>query len=125
MVKTLGAAASFSWRSFWRSPLIFMPLVTALIINLLSLWLTWRQLEWGQSFLTIRYSIYVGANWVAPWFYIYLPPVVGLIILGANTWLAFMMGTRNISLRYLLMLVAALVSVALAWLQFLLVVFNS
>ncbi|HBV33268.1 TPA: hypothetical protein DIC39_02665 [Patescibacteria group bacterium] len=125
MAKTLGASTSFSWRSFWRSPLIFGPVALALIISLASLWFTWQQLELGQGFLTIRYSIYVGANWVAPWFFIYLPPVVALLILAINTVLAFVLGTRHISLRYLLLTAAALASAALAWLQFLLVVFNS
>lgn len=125
MAKNLGAFTSFSWRSFWRSPLIFGPLILALFISLASLWLTWNYLELGQGFLTVRYSIYVGANWVAPWYYIYLAPVVSLVILVVNTAMAFMMGQRSINLRYLLITAAALASIALAWLQFLLVVFNS
>ncbi|MFH1866762.1 MAG: hypothetical protein ABIJ81_01625 [Patescibacteria group bacterium] len=125
MITTLGASTSFAWRSFCRSPNTLALIVVSLILNLVSWWLPYWQLELGDNFLTIRYSIYVGANWVAPWYYIFLPPLTGLLILIVNIILGYLVGRYSITMRFTFLWLAVMANLALAWLIFLLVVFNS
>ncbi len=121
----LSAAKSFAWRVYWRSPKVLLPLCLSLFINLLVWLLPYWQLSFDNDFLTIRYSIYVGSNWLAPQYFIFLPALVYLLFIIFNIFISYLVGKASLILRSLLLWQTVIIGLAFCWLELLLIVFNS
>ena len=115
---------SLFWRTFWRSPRVLIPVGLALIINLGILWLTVAQMKTSGD-IVFRYSIYTGASLLELWYYLLAGPLLGFGIIILNTILAYSVGRYDTTVRYVFLWSTVLLNLGLAWLQFLLLLFNS
>lgn len=116
---------SFSWRSYWRTPLNLIPVVLTVLVNVAQWVISVSQFSTDQGFLVIRYSIYKGPNWLAPWYYILLLPLTGLLLLMMDFAFGYFLGKYSLLLRQLILWVGLIFNIALLWLVLLLVVINS
>ncbi|MFA4936714.1 MAG: hypothetical protein WC575_00255 [Patescibacteria group bacterium] len=121
----LNAARSFAWRAYWRSPKVLVPLCLSLFIDVLVWLLPYWQLSFDSDFLTIRYSIYVGTNWLAAKYFIFLPAVICLIFIIVNTFISYTVGKISLILRSIILWQTVIICLAFCWLEILLIVFNS
>ncbi|MFH1112124.1 MAG: hypothetical protein V1712_03610 [Patescibacteria group bacterium] len=124
MAILFSASGGFAWRSFWRSPHVLMPLGLSLFINLITWLLPYWQLGSDNNFLTIRYSIYVGTNWLGAEYFIYLPALVCLLFIVLNIFVSYIVGRLNVFLRSIFLWQTVVICLAFGWLELLLIVFN-
>ncbi len=115
-----------SWLMFWRSYRVWLPTLLAILANL-TVWLllSWQLHLAGRKYIALHYSIYVGTTRLAPWYYIYLIPAGGLLILLAHNLIAYILSGRYQLLRNILLWSAVVVNCLLIWIIFLLIIFNS
>lgn len=80
----------FSAKEFFRSALVQWVIIGSLIIN---------ALNWGFIAFFIRpvdfpiilhYNVYFGVDVIGSWWQVYLLPLIGLLILGTNTFLGYL-----------------------------------
>ena len=121
----LNVKTSFSWRTYLRAPRNFFPLLLALLSNIFQWVMVFTEFPKGDGFLIIRYSIFTGANWLAPWYYILSLPLAGLAFLIVNFFVGYFIGSSSLLMRQVLLWIGLLLNLALSWLIFLLVIFNS
>ncbi len=53
-------------------------------------------------FLSLHYTVYSGVDWIGPWFYIFLYPLIGTLLGAVNFWLASRVYSRERLLSYIL-----------------------
>lgn len=114
-----------SWRVFWRQRGVFVPIIVALAA-LAAGWfvVAVSPVQPGEA-RVVRYSIYVGTNWIAePWVSYYVPGVATLFVV-IDIALTYLTARRSVVLKYVWLWAAAITSVGFLWLALLLAWFNS
>lgn len=112
------------WRSFWYQRGVVIPLVLASGLVAVTWLEIWLMLPPITEAVVMRYSIYVGINWLGGPTALYLLPAFSTVSLVINVLLAYALG-RTSSLKYLLLWPSVGISLGFAWLGFLIVRFNS
>ena len=88
---------------FFLKPSLWRPFLLSLVINLL-IWLTlWWRIPISSDWLPLHYNIYFGIDWLAPWSYIFLTPLVGLAIILFNTTIVIWLQLKELFLSQLLL----------------------
>ena len=121
---------SFIWRrehllAWLRQPRVWWPLVFSTAGVVISWWLALSLNLSNNEGVVMRYSVYLGANWIsdAPLFVIL--PLTATAIVLVNVLLGYLIGRRTLLLGSLWLWSAVAWSVGFGWLIFLLVQFNS
>ncbi len=114
-----------AWRAFWRQPGVAVPLVLSCLF-LLATWVVvlTAPAPFANS-LRLRYSIYVGTNWLTDRVGFLLVPGVATVCLVANVACAYTVARRTLALRYFWLWAAVVVGAGWLWLTVLLRQFNS
>lgn len=107
-----------TWRAFWRRPSSFVPSLLAIVSLLLNWFIASRM--WQMGSVIMRYSIYVGANWLAAGKWIVILPATATVIVVLDLVLAYAVTRASLVLRYLWLWSAVFVSVGSLWLSWLL-----
>ena len=113
------------WRSFWRQYSVIIPLVLTMIA-LVAIWfLAINFINSSADLVTLRYSLYIGSNWLAsPKEFLYLPLVATFCVI-ADLVLSYLIGRRTIVIRYLFLWTSVGMAIGFLWLIMLLISFNS
>ncbi len=107
-----------NWRAFWRRPASFVPAIVAVIFVVLN-WFMATKL-WQFDTVIMRYSIYVGTNWLAPGKWIFILPAITSFMVVVDFTLAYVLTRSSLALRYLWLWSAVFVAVGAYWLSWLL-----
>ncbi len=105
-----------AFRDMWQHP--FFRVVTSLSL------LTWLAsvallsvrvlpIIYGKTAVPLHYNIHIGVDTVGPWWRIYLVPVIGLIIIVTNIFLARFMWSRDPVLSHVAGITALLLQIVL------------
>ena len=111
-----------TWRAFWRRPAVYLPALVAtgfVVAN-------WFLVMGLPSIETVimRYSIYVGTNWLALEWWKYAVPGVATLVVVVDVLLAYQVARSSLALRYLWLWTAVGVAAGFCWLSWLLVRIN-
>ena len=68
---------------------------------------------YGKTAVPLHYNIHIGVDTVGPWWRIYLVPVIGLIIIVTNLFLAWFMWSRDPVLSHVAGITALLLQIVL------------
>ncbi|MEK7496279.1 MAG: hypothetical protein AAB657_00045 [Patescibacteria group bacterium] len=112
------------WSSFWRHPLLVMPVAIILVVvfaNWLVVLTFWSGLT---EIITLRYSIYFGGSWLDKKEYLLLLPSTSLIFNLFNFWLAYKVSRGSLILKTVTLWGGVVVSSAILWLSLLLIWYN-
>jgi hypothetical protein len=114
-----------SWRAFWRQRSVMTPLFSIAVILIIT-WVTviTAPISSDNSF-ALRYSIYVGINWLTEPFYFYLLPIVATIFVVINVFLSYTLARRSLVLKYLWLWATVFIVGGFLWLAWLLRSFNT
>ncbi len=66
------------------------------------------------SFLRLHYTTAIGVDWVAEWWYIFSFPLLGLVTLLVNLWLATVLARRRAALGVLMLVATVVLEILLA-----------
>jgi hypothetical protein len=114
-----------SWRAFWRQWAVMAPLLlSAVILVLIWIVVITASVSQDNSF-ALRYSIYVGTNWLTEPYYFYLIPAVATIFVVSNVFLSYTLTRRSLVLKYLWLWVTVFMVGGFLWLALLLKSFNT
>lgn len=111
-----------TWRAFWRRPAVYLPVVLAagfVIAN----WFLVMSLPPTETVI-MRYSIYVGTNWLAVEWWKYAMPGTATLLVALDVALAYLVTRSSLALRYLWLWTAVAVAAGFCWLSWLLVRIN-
>ena len=113
-----------SWRAFWHQRSVIAPLVLAATL-VLATWVVvvTAPAPFENSFI-LRYSIYIGTNWLAAPSAFWWIPMLATLCLGINVFFAYTLARRTLVLRYLWLWFEVAVSAGWFWLALLLRQFN-
>lgn len=112
-----------TWRAFWRRPSVYIPAIIAFCLVAVCWYLAIKVLE--QDTLIMRYSIYVGTNWLVPARWIYNLPTLSTISVIFDLALAYLVARSSLVIRYLWLWTAVFMSAGFSWLGWLLLRINS
>ncbi|KKS74879.1 MAG: hypothetical protein UV47_C0004G0008 [Parcubacteria group bacterium GW2011_GWA2_42_80] len=112
-----------TWRAWWRRPAVFMPAVIATVFIIICWYLATKMIQ--SETLIMRYSIYVGTNWLTPGKWILILPSLATVIVGINLALAYLVSRSSLALRYLWLWSAVFMAVGWCWLSWLILRINS
>lgn len=112
-----------TWRAFWRRPASFIPVLIALIFVGLNWFIAAKLFRFDT--VIMRYSIYVGTNWLAPGNWIFILPGLTSLIVLVDFALAYLVARSSLALRYLWLWSAVFVSLGACWLAWLLLRINT
>lgn len=114
-----------SWRVFWHQRTVALPILLA-AGSVVASWLVAARTPSlpGESHV-VRYSIYLGANWIGDDWVSFLPPLVATLFVGVNVALAYLTARRTLVVQQVWLWSAALVGVGFLWQTLLLAWFNS
>lgn len=118
MLRLLSFWQKENWRSFWRRPAIYMPALLSVVLVLINWYLASRFL--AQENIILRYSIYVGANWLTPARWVFLVPGVASLVIIADLSLAYVIARSSLVLKYLWLWSAVFMAAGFLWLTWLL-----
>lgn len=114
-----------SWGAFWRQRAIMAPLLlVAVILVLIWIVVITAPISLDNSF-ALRYSIYIGINWLTEPRYFYLIPVVTTIFVVSNIFLSYILARRSLVLKYLWLWATFFIASGFLWLALLLKSFNT
>ena len=114
-----------SWRVFWRQRSVALPLLLA-AGGVVASWLVSAAIPVRPGeYRVIRYSIYVGTNWIGGTAQSFLPALVATLFVALNVALAYLTARRTLVVRQLWLWAAALISLGFLWQSLLLAWFNS
>lgn len=108
---------------FWKKNLALQDTIikiifgAALFFNLVAWYIcvhTGLPLAKSLQFFSLHYTVYSGVDWVGPWFYLFLYPILSSAIIVINFWLASLVYSRDRLLSYLLATAALIAAVLLA-----------
>lgn len=74
--------------------------------------------------VALRYTVYFGIDLIGPWWYVYLIPLIGLIILTINFTGAYLIYLNTKILAHLIILTTAVIQVLLVILSILIHLLN-
>jgi len=113
------------WRAFWRQYSVVIPLALT-VVALVAIWfLAINFVNSSADLVTLRYSLYIGSNWLAsPREFLFLPLAATLCI-AIDLVLSYLVGRRTIIIRYLFLWASVGTAVGFLWLVMLLISFNS
>jgi hypothetical protein len=107
-----------TWRFFWRRPSVLVPATLTVVLLVVNWYVSAKYLTLDTVIL--RYSIYVGTNWLTPARWIFWLPLGGSLIAAVDIGLAYFIARNSLVLRYLLLWSAAFSAGGLLWLNWLL-----
>ncbi len=111
------------WRAFWRRPGVAVVAAVAVLLAAVSWYLAW--LVPPADSLILRYSVYVGANWLAEPGRRYLVPTLATVFVALDLALAYLSGRHSGLLRQAWLWSGVLVAAAALWLSWLLFRINA
>jgi hypothetical protein len=114
-----------SWRAFWRQPGVVVPLSLAVLIILTTWVVVLTAPTPFENSLRLRYSIYVGTNWLTGPRAFWLVPGFATLCVLSNVAFAYTIARRTLVLRYFWLWSAVVVALGWFWLAVLLRQFNS
>lgn len=112
-----------TWRAFWRRPTVYLPAALAFCLLVVTWYLVVR--VWQQETVIMRYSIYVGTNWLVPAGWLYILPVLATITVLVDLILAYVIARSSLVIRYLWLWLAVFMASGFAWLSWLFFRINS
>lgn len=113
-----------SWRVFWRQRGVYIPIILALIAVAASWFVVaMTPVQPGES-RVVRYSIYVGTNWIADPWVSYMVPALATLFVIIDIALTYLTARKSVVLQYVWLWAAALTSLGFLWLTLLLAWFN-
>ncbi len=112
-----------TWRVWWRRPLVYIPTFLAGLGLVLTWYLAFQVVV--EDAVIMRYSIYVGTNWLAPQSWIYNIPITATAIVLIDLFLAYSLARTSLIIRYLLLWVGVFSALGFSWLAWLLLRINS
>lgn len=114
-----------SWRAFWRQRTIVVPLLAAAVLVVVC----WVSVSMApkplDNALVLRYSIYLGINWLTDPFWIWIVPVASTVTVALNVVLAYTIGRSGLVLKYVWLWMSVALAGGWLWLLWLLARFNS
>ncbi len=111
-----------NWRAFWRRPAVLVPAILA-FLSLIFLWYLSIKLLSLETVI-LRYSIYVGANWLVSGFWFIIMPSIATIMVLIDLVLAYFVSRTSLALVYLWLWTAVFIVVSAIWLCWLLIRIN-
>ncbi|HLD85999.1 MAG TPA: hypothetical protein VJA28_00940 [Patescibacteria group bacterium] len=112
-----------TWRAFWRRPPVLTPAIMTVVLVALSWFMAARVLP--SEVAIMRYSIYVGTNWLVPAGWIFILPAIATLVAVFDFSLAYGATRASLILRYLWLWAAVFVAAGTSWLGWLLLRINS
>ena len=112
-----------TWRAWWRRPAVFLPGIIAAIFIIICWFMATRIIQ-SETFI-MRYSIFVGTNWLTSSKWILLLPSLATVIVGFDLVLAYLVARSSLVLRYLWLWTAVFMAAGWCWLIWLLQRINS
>lgn len=87
---------------FSSKPAFCWPFLLSLLLNIfLWLLLIWR-IPPTTSWIPLHYNVYFGIDWLGPWVYIFIYPLLGLFFILFNVYLAIFLQPKGPFLSRLL-----------------------
>lgn len=96
-------------KDFCLKSYYYRPLILTLFLNLLCWAFLIKQVPLTSSWIPLHTNIYFGIDWLGPWIYIFIYPLVGLIFTLLNTFLAIILHTFEPFLSRLLILISLII----------------
>lgn len=114
-----------SWWSFWRQRATATPLALATVLLLIS----WLEVAFApqplENTFVLRYSIYLGVNWLTDPGWLWLLPSLSTGMVLVNVVMSYTIGRAGLLLKYVWLWSAVAVAAGWWWLIWLLVRFNT
>ncbi len=79
----------------------------AALLNIVSWVILWYGMP-HVDFIPLSYNVHMGIDWTGPWWYSFSMPLLGLVILALNTFLAAQLFLKEKIISYFLVAAAAL-----------------
>lgn len=99
-------------KEFFRSALVHWVLIGSIILNAINWGLIAYFIRPVDFLIVLHYNVYFGVDVIGDWWQVYLLPLIGLIILIANTILGYMFYQKKERLAaHLLMLATFIVQI--------------
>lgn len=113
-----------SLRSFLRQRNTLVPIAIA-VLAVAATWVGVIRIPsyTNQSFV-LRYSMYVGTNWLTAAYWFFMVPIVSTLLVLLNCTLAYLVGRNTLLIKYLWLWSAAAVALGFWWLSVLLIWYN-
>lgn len=109
---------------FIKDKLIFLTAIAGFLVNLASWFILFWQIKPGSGNLLLHYTVYFGVDWVGEWYKIFTAPLVGLLILVLNFFLAFFIYQKQRIISYLLLLSSLFVEIVVGLYAIFLIIMN-
>ncbi len=82
-------------KDFSSKPSIYWPYLLAFILNIFLWIILIYRIPPTTSWIPLHYNVYFGIDWLGPWMYIFIYPIIGLLILLFNGILGIMLQTKE------------------------------
>jgi len=109
---------------FLKDKVILTNLILSLVLWFFSLVWLYFKIEPQAEPVALRYTVYFGIDLIGPWWYVYLIPLIGLIILVINFTGAYLIYLNTKILAHLIILAATIIQVLLVILSILIHLLN-
>lgn len=76
------------WKQFFRRPIVWIPLLLALLLNLAAWVLLLIHVSPQPDLIVLHYTLSFGVDMLGRWSEAFLIPALGLILMVANTFFA-------------------------------------
>jgi hypothetical protein len=102
-------------KAFFENIIVRFSLLGAFLLNLAGWTILALFIRPDQSVVILHYNVYFGVDLIGDWQQAYLIPVIGLLFLGVNLWLArWFYGNRERFAAYVLLLASIMIELAVA-----------
>ena len=93
------------WQQFFRRPIVWIPLLSALLLNLATWVILLIHVSPQPDLIVLHYTLYFGVDMVGEWKEAFLIPAFGLILMIVNTLFAryFEVRSRVVSYFFLVL----------------------
>ena len=97
---------------FLKNKLVTIILSSSILVNLF-IWLNLFRIEKTNDLIPLHYNIYFGIDYVGEWYKLFTIPMVGLIIIAINFFLALLIYFENKFIAYILLSTALFIQIIL------------
>ncbi len=109
---------------FLKDKLVLTNLILSLALWFFSLIWLYLEIEPQVEPVALRYTVYFGLDLIGPWWYVYLIPLIGLIILVINFTSAYLIYLNTKILAHLIILATTIIQVLLVIISILIQLLN-
>jgi len=99
----------FNITNFLVKPCLYFPVILALFLNLAVWFFLIFMVSPSVSWIPLHYNVNFGIDFLGPWIYIFIYPMIGFIIIILNSALAIKLFIQEMELSKLLIWSAILV----------------